>query len=120
MALSAAQKTQVYEILGLPQNGIFVNVISLGPYGPIVDTNTFTAVITLINAQLTALSAEQITRVAILLDRWTAIGSTNPQAITDKAGSTITDYEAERAAIARGLKNIIGVQTPEQTQRIMR
>ena len=79
MALTSAQITQVYEILGVPQNGVGQVVGAIAtPFGPVCDSCDFGALITKIDARLAALTTTQIARVGNLLTRWDAIGSTSP------------------------------------------
>src|ERR1043165_3485060 len=79
MPLTAQQTTQIFEILGVPQDGsgdVFASVATL--FGPAYETYDMAAIVSRINAKLAALTATQITRVTELLDRQTAITATSP------------------------------------------
>jgi hypothetical protein len=116
MALTAAQITQVYEILGVPQDGtgeIFGAVASI--FGPEFETYDLSAVVAKINAKLSALTAEQIARVTTLLDRHTTIGNSSPLQVNAASGGargTLADHPAEREAIRSALGNILGIAVP--------
>jgi len=115
MALTAAQTTQIYEILGVPQNGSGAVISAMATiFGPVFESMDMSTLVTKINAKLTALTAEQIARVTPLLLHWDAITSTSPLRVTQSASTrgTAVDHPAERAAIRSALSNIIGVAVP--------
>lgn len=115
MSLSAAQVTQVFEVLGVPQGGSGAVIGSVATlFGPAWETYDVSAIVTLVNAKLAGLSAAQEARVSTLLERWEAIGLTSPLRVDEADGSrgTLANHPAERAAIRFALANIIGVATP--------
>ncbi len=68
MALTASEISQVYEMLGIPQGGSAMAIDNLATmFGPFAQAYDFTAIITLIDAKLAALSATNIVRVQTLL-----------------------------------------------------
>lgn len=115
MALTAAQITQVYEIFGVPQNGVgqIVGAIAT-PFGPVCDSCDVSALVSKIDARLAALTATQITRVSSLLTRWDAVTSSSPLRVEGSSGArgTVADHPAERALIRTALSNLIGVAVP--------
>jgi hypothetical protein len=115
MPLTAAQTTQFFQILGIPQDGsgdVFSSVASL--FGPAYESYDLSAIVTRINTKLTALSATQLTRVTELLDRHTAITATSPLAVNESAGTrgTLSNHASERKAIRHELCNIAGIAIP--------
>jgi hypothetical protein len=126
MSLSAAQITQVFEVLGVPQNGsgdVIGSVATL--FGPAWETYDVSSIVTRVNARIAALTSAQETRVAGLLERWDAIGATSPLHVVEAADArgTLANHPAERAAIRYALANIIGVAAPsggfaEEAQRL--
>jgi hypothetical protein len=111
MALSSAQVTQVFEVFGVPENGggdVVSEAVSL--FGPVCDSYDLSAIVTKLNARLSALTSSQIDRVTALLERWSAITSSSPLKLAHSGGSqgTIVDHAAERAAIKQALSNITG------------
>ncbi|MEI6235350.1 MAG: hypothetical protein WCT04_20020 [Planctomycetota bacterium] len=112
MALTDAQTTQIFGIFGVPQNGSGTVVDAVATvFGPACESVDMSAIVARINAKLTALNSEQITRVGALLLRWDAITSTSPLRVTRSASTSgvAVDHPAERAAIRTALSNIIGV-----------
>src|SRR6185295_8488421 len=115
MALSAAQITQVYEILGVPQSGSAEIVGAMAtPFGPVCDSCDLSALVTRIDARLAALSTTQIARVSSLLTRWDAITSSSPLQVSGPghSGGTVADHPQERANIRREIINLVGVFVP--------
>ena len=115
MPLSATQVTQVFEILGVPQDGsgdVFASVATL--FGPAYETYDMAAIVARIDAKLAALTATQITRVTELLDRFNSITATSPlQVEASSAGKgTIVDHPKERDAIRIALGNVLGIAVP--------
>lgn len=115
MALSDAQAAQVFEIFGVPQGGrgeVVASVATL--FGPAWESYDLAGVVTLLNERLAALTAAQETRVAALLVRWDAIGSTSPLKVDASAPShgTLADHPAERAALRLALADLIGFAAP--------
>ena len=115
MPLTAAQITQVFEILGVPQNGsgdVYPSVATL--FGPSFESYDMSAIVTRIGAKLAALSATQITRVTELLDRYTAITATSPLQIHQSDGSAgvIVNHPAERETVRTALGNVLGIAVP--------
>ena len=115
MPLTAAQITQVFEIIGIPQSGsgdVFSSVATL--FGPEYESYDMTSVVTLVTERLNALGDTQISRVSTLLDRYTAITATSPLQVGESAGArgTLADHPAEREAIRAALGNIAGVAVP--------
>jgi hypothetical protein len=116
MSLTAAQISQVYEILGVPQGGAGEIVGSIATlFGPAVDAYDMSAIVTRIDAKISALSAEQIDRVTALLSRHAAIGSSSPLQVSASSGGargTLADHPAERETIRTALGNLLGVAVP--------
>lgn len=116
MALTAAQITQVYEILGVPQDGVgevFGSVATL--FGPAFESYDMSAIVTKIDAKLAGLTSRQVARTATLLERHTAIGSSSPLQVSGARGGargTLADHPAERDAIRSTLGNILGIAAP--------
>ena len=116
MSLTTAQITQVYEILGVPQDGageVFGSVATL--FGPAYETYDMSAIVSKINTKLAGLTSEQIARVTTLLDRHTTIGNSSPLQVSAAAGGakgTLADYPAERETIRSALGNILGIAVP--------
>ncbi|HYF49514.1 MAG TPA: hypothetical protein VEJ63_08915 [Planctomycetota bacterium] len=115
MPLSATQTTQVFEILGVPQDGsgdVFASVATL--FGAEYETYDMAAIVSRINTKLAALTATQITRVTELLDRFTSITATSPlQVEASSAGQgVIVDHPKERDAIRVALGNVLGIAVP--------
>ncbi|MCY3019371.1 MAG: hypothetical protein NTW87_10150 [Planctomycetota bacterium] len=115
MALTAAQVTQVFEILGIPEDGtgeVFASVATL--FGPAFESYDMSAIVARINAKLNTLAASQLARVTDLLDRHTAITATSPLQLrgTARASGTLADHPAEREAIRTALGTVLGVAVP--------
>lgn len=115
MALSAAQATQVFEMLGIPQGGSADAIGSVATlFGPAWETYDVSGLVALVNARLAALTAAQEARVAEVLARWSAIGPASPLQVREAAGSrgTLADHPAERAALRGALANLLGIAVP--------
>jgi len=115
MALTAAQITQVFEVLGVPQDGtgeVFASVATL--FGAEFESYDMSAVVARITAKLGALTSPQEARVTNLLDRHTAISATSPLQVrgSAKASGTLADHPAERDAIRTALGNVVGLAVP--------
>jgi hypothetical protein len=115
MALTAAQVTQVFEVAGVPQDGVgavFASVATL--FGAEFESYDMSAVVARITAKLSALTASQEARVTNLLDRYTAISATSPLQVRGSAAArgTLADYPAEREAIRVALGNVLGIAVP--------
>lgn len=114
MALTAAQISQVYDIIELPQSGSALLQPTPGnPFDHIPHYYDASATVTAIDAKLAALTAEQITRVGTLLTRWDSITSTSPTRILDKGGSVLADHPEERRNIKGAIEHIIGLKLPK-------
>ena len=126
MAFTADEKSTIYEVFGIPENGFSTNTLSLvhAPYSNVGVWNTtfnrgdYTTLITAINLQITLTegipSCE--TRVRNLLVRWDEIGTTSTTAIAKAASGAegkIFDADNERKNIRIRLSNLIGVSVPE-------
>src|SRR5207302_542179 len=64
MSLTAPQITQVYEILGIPQDGsgeVFASLATL--FGPAFDSYDMSAIVVKIDSKLSGLSDERVDRV---------------------------------------------------------
>jgi len=128
MALTAAQITQVFEILGVPQSGsgeVFGSVATL--FGAEFESYDMAGVVSRIGARLAALSAEQIARVTTLLDRHTSITASSPLQVSEAGGArgVLANHPAERAQIREAIVNIVGLAVPSggfaaEAQRIGR
>ncbi|HYG77795.1 MAG TPA: hypothetical protein VEK08_22505 [Planctomycetota bacterium] len=116
MPLTAAQSTQIFEILGIPQAGSGAVVGSVATlFGPQFETYDMLGIVTQINSRIVALSAEQITRITALLDRYSTITASSPlqiQASSGGARGVLADHPAEREAIRAALGNVLGVAVP--------
>ena len=116
MSLTASQITQVYEILGIPQDGsgeVFASLATL--FGPAFESYDMSAIVTKIDAKLSSLTTEQIDRVTALLDRHSAIGNSSPLQVSASSGGargTLADHPAERETIRNALGNILGIAVP--------
>ena len=115
MSLTAAQITQVYEILGVPQDGtgeVFGSVATL--FGPAFESYDLASIVTRVDAKLAGLSASQETRVTALLARHAAISASSPLKLKAASGAqgTLVDHPAEREAIRVALGNILGIAVP--------
>lgn len=126
MALTPAQKSQVYEIFGIPESGtgyIASQLTSL--YGPAGESYDFNAVVTMLNLRLDALSTLEAaavlagstggeTRLTALLSRWTTLTSYDPLQVNEASGAkgTLVDYPKERKNIRKAMCNIIGFSCP--------
>jgi hypothetical protein len=115
MALTAAQTTQVFEILGVPEDGtgeVFASVATM--FGAEFESYDMAAVVAKIGDKLEGLSASQEARVAELLARHAAISATSPVKVrgSAKASGTLADHPAEREAIRVALGNVLGVAVP--------
>jgi hypothetical protein len=116
MSLSADQVTQVFEILGVPQDGVGATFEHLATrFGPEFESFDLSAVVTHITTKLNALTTSQLDRVTPLLTRWDALTSTSPLQVLTASGSagTLADYPAERAQIRASLSNILGIYVPK-------
>jgi len=116
MALSAAQKTQVLEILGIPELGTGVSYPELtGAFGAGGEAYDMFRVVTQVSSLISAMSASQEDRVVALLTRHAAITSSSPLQVTGAAGGVrgvLVDHPAEREAIRAAIGNIVGVAVP--------
>ena len=128
MALTAAQTTQVFEILGVPQDGtgeVFASVATL--FGAEFESYDMAAIVDKIGDKLDALTASQEARVVELLARHSAITATSPLQVsgTNAARGKLADYPAEREALRTALGNVLGLATPSggfmaEAQRLAR
>lgn len=116
MALSAAQKTQVFEIFGIPETGSGTSYPELmGEFGASGDTYDMSRVLSQVTSILNALSASQEARVAALLTRHAAITSSSPLQVHGAAGGArgvLVDHPGEREAIRAAIGTIVGVAVP--------
>jgi hypothetical protein len=126
MAFTADQKSVIYEILGIPENGYSVNTLSLvhapysnvGVWNPSYNTGDFTAMLASIAAQIARVEAIAScqTRVSALLTRWDEIGTSSMTAVSKSpsgAEGKIFDAEVERCNIRLRLSNLVGVSVPK-------
>lgn len=128
MALTAAQTTQVFEILGIPEDGtgeVFASVATL--FGSEFESYDMSAIVDRIGDKLDALTASQEARVTELLARHTAISATSPLQVrgSAKATGTLADHPAEREALRVALGNVLGLAVPSggfmaEAQRLAR
>ncbi len=128
MALTAAQTTQFFEILGIPQNGagdVFSSVATL--FGPAYETYDCSGIVSKVNTRLSALTTSQETRVTALLTRWDAITSYSPLQVNQNGDTSgrVVDYPQERENIRRSLGDLVGVAVPsggftEEARRLRR
>ena len=114
--MTSAQRTQIFEIFGLPQNGSGYSVfLTATLFGPFAEPYDFTALVTALNAKLDALTSPQETRVIVHLERWDLVGGTNPllmQKSSSGAEGIIVDFNRERQNIHNQIAAIIGFYAP--------
>lgn len=126
MAFTTDQKSIIYEILGIPENGYSVNTLALvhapysnvGVWNPTYNTGDFTTLLASIAAQITRVEALPSceTRVKALLTRWDEIGTSSMTAVEKSpsgAEGRIFDAEVERCNIRVRLSNLVGVSVPK-------
>ena len=123
MAWTAAQKSTIYEIFQIPENGAITIITSLSslPSSLAIEWETTYTVgsmlrsIQKVTEHLDDVTVSQQTRVEILLARWDELGATSPIRITESgigAKGVIVDHDQERLNIRRALGNILGVFVP--------
>jgi len=123
MAFTAAQKSTIFSIFGVPENGACTIITSLSELPPNLayEWNTTYTVGTMIRCiekiseHLDDVTVSQQARAEILLARWDIIGVTSPLMISESgcgAKGVIVDYEQERLNIRRALGNLLGVFVP--------
>jgi hypothetical protein len=117
MALSAANISKVYELLGIPQGGAGVIVTSLSHVPPSLAqawTSTYTEgdfaeIVTKINARLAALSAETQTLVEAWLTQWDSIKTATSLKLS---GEVEMDFEEEAQKCREAVGNLAGIAVP--------
>lgn len=116
MALSTTETAKVFFIYGIPQNNSGYIVTELSTlYGAFAETYDFTAVVTKLNAALTALNSDQVTLVQALITAWDAIPSGSRLRIersSDGAVGQIVNHPAEREQIRQDVARIVGFDCP--------
>lgn len=124
MALSAANRIKVYEIIGLPPDTdtavittslAHMPVTQLQDYEPTFTHQDISSLRTSIDAALADMSAETQAVVEGYLTEWDDIGSTSPM-VVDEADNgikgRIVDHEASRNLIRQRVGNMCGVYVP--------
>lgn len=116
MAISAADRTTIFQIMGVPEKDA-PNVVwaQLGFFGPAADSFDIAAVKDMLDAAITGVSAEQETAAEAQVTRWNTITSYDPARIT-RAGTTagvIVDRDQERRNIRNALGTILGFAVPK-------
>jgi hypothetical protein len=115
MALSATQITQIFALLGIPEDGnpqIVHGLISL--FGPAFEGYDCASIVTYLNAKLAAVSETQQAEIEILLTRLSTL-TTHKIVKVKKSGTVegdLSDYEKERQKIRDGVGNILGFAVP--------
>jgi hypothetical protein len=117
MALTAEQRTQVFEILGIPESlAGWVLVDVTGEVGPGSATTDLSAMKDLIDGFLNVLTATKEARVVELLARYAAISASSPLQVRGGAGGArgvLVDHPAERELLRDALSTVIGVVVPQ-------
>lgn len=117
MALSADQIAQYYMLIGVPQGGVAdYSPVVASFFGPYYEAYNFSALITVIDARLAALSAAQCTIITTLLTRASDIGWTSRLIInkgTSGAEGQIVNDPDEIKEIRKTLAKMIGFKCPE-------
>lgn len=126
MAFTAAEKSTIYEVFGIPENGYSVNTLSLvhapysnvGVWNPTYNTGDFTTLLASIATQITRVEAIATceVRVRALLTRWDEIGTSSMTTVEKSpsgAEGSIFDAEKERQNIRVRLSNLVGVSVPK-------
>jgi hypothetical protein len=123
MPLSATERIQFYQIAGIPTGGggliltslVHVPFSNTQNWEPTYNVGDFTALVTAIDAKLTAASADAVTRLQSLITRYMEI-EVSPvkvnQTATGAAG-VIADHSRERENIRQTISNVIGMAIPE-------
>lgn len=124
MALSAANRIMVYEIVGLPPDTseavitttlAHVPVTQIGAYSPTFTKSDISSLVTAIDAALADISTENQTRVEGFIASWNDIGSTSPMVLTEADNGvkgTIVDHESQRNLIRTRVGNLVGIYVP--------
>lgn len=123
MPLSATNISLVFEIMGVPQNGtLYASSRLASLWGPAAETYDFSAIVTMLNTALAALTATQITRVEALLADWTAndlsISELSINRSSSSALGVIVDDSTRAAKIRARLVSIIGFSAPDINSEI--
>lgn len=123
MALSATEKIQFYQIVGLPAAGSGLVLTSLvhvpfsntQSWEPTWNVGDFSDLITAVDAKLAAATAEQITRMQSLITRFMEIEVSPVQIRQTATGAAgiIADHGKERENIRQTLANVLGLAVPE-------
>ena len=123
MALTAAYKTKLFKILGIPEEGAFTLVTSISHLPPALAytwTSTYTvgnctSVLSKLDEHLEDMSSTQQSEIETLIDRYEEIGSTSVLRITQSsqgAQGVIVDHEKERGLILERIGNVLGIFVP--------
>jgi len=123
MALSATERIQFFQIVGLPAeaSGLVITSLVHVPFSntqswePTYNVGDMSDLIDAIDAKLTAATAEQVTRMQSLISRFMEI-EVSPTKVTSSAAGTggrLADHDVERENIRQALSNIIGLAVPE-------
>lgn len=116
MALSPDQTAQIFEIFGIPQGGAGFGVYGIATlWGPFGEPFSFSALVTELNAKITAVTAEIQTRVTTQLVTWDEITASSPIVITKSSTGTegtIVDHPRQREMIRQTIGSLIGFKIP--------
>ena len=119
MPFSTAERTLVFELLGVPQGGDGLKTTQIGTLsGPHSDVYDFDFLVTQINARLDEIDAASDGRLAriqtILTDLPDLLTSTiKITEDTSGAKGRIVDHEMEVAKRRMAVSNLMGIQTPD-------
>lgn len=119
MAFTATEKTQIYQIMGITEDGIVTIPHQLvGLWGPYQESYSMTAVVTALEARLTVIGANATAYAmcqGILTAYYTTIGDSSQTRITSDGGTSgvIADDKAELEYLRRKLCNILGFYCPK-------
>ena len=122
MALTADQTAQLYQLLGVPQQGsirVQLDWTSGSLEEPLTDTiasGTITNLITAITAALAALSSNQETRMGVILTAYIAIDAGSPMRLVEGDGETV-NHRKQIRNLRKEAMNILGVYIPETFQQ---
>lgn len=114
--LSADQIAQYYMLIGVPQGGVAdYSPVVASFFGPYYEAYSFSALITVIDARLAALTSAQCTIITTLLTRASDMGWTSQLMIskgTSGVEGTIVDDPSELREIRKTLAKMIGFNCP--------
>lgn len=124
MALTAANRVKVYEVIGLPPEGSDHTVATTLAHMPITQLQTWETTYThtnmadmrtSIDANLAAISAETQTRIELYLTEWDSIAISElsvTKADNGVEGHLVSD-EDRRELIRQRIGNLVGIWVPK-------